>query len=146
MYSQPNKNVTMIEDLPELEDLEMSNNFSHPSAGIDEKYKKYIKKSMGDPHPNSGMFSQKYTPINEAFQQENNIQEQYHNIHGNHGNDDTIQTPHIKDEPTCIDVAEHIANCPICSKFYKNDNSIYIITIIVLAIICILLLRKVLGL
>ena len=47
--------------------------------------------------------------------------------------------------PSCLDVAEHIANCPICSKFYNNDKTIYIIAIAILAIICILLLKKVLN-
>lgn len=44
----------------------------------------------------------------------------------------------------CIDVANHIKNCPICSKFYDNDKTMYVITIIVLIVICIILIRKVL--
>ena len=47
--------------------------------------------------------------------------------------------------PTCIDIANHIASCPICSKFYNNDKTIYIIAIILLALICILLLKKLLD-
>jgi hypothetical protein len=47
--------------------------------------------------------------------------------------------------PSCLDVAEHISKCPICSKFYNTDKTIYIIAIITLAIICILLLKKVLD-
>ena len=47
--------------------------------------------------------------------------------------------------PSCLDVAEHIANCPICSKFYSTDKTIYIIAIVILSIICILLLKKVLD-
>ena len=45
---------------------------------------------------------------------------------------------------TCLYVSNHIKNCPICSKFYENDKSIYIIIIIILAIVCIILARKVL--
>lgn len=45
----------------------------------------------------------------------------------------------------CIDIANHIQGCPICSKFYKNDNSLHIITILILSIVCILLLKKVLN-
>lgn len=44
--------------------------------------------------------------------------------------------------PTCIDVAEHIANCPICSKFYNNDKTVYLLAIAALVIICILLANK----
>jgi len=47
--------------------------------------------------------------------------------------------------PSCLDVAEHISKCPICSKFYNTDKTIYIISIITLVIICILLLKKVLD-
>ena len=47
--------------------------------------------------------------------------------------------------PSCLIIAEHIANCPICSKFYNDDRTIYIIAIIVLAVICILLLKKILS-
>lgn len=44
----------------------------------------------------------------------------------------------------CIDVSNHIKSCPICSKFYENDKSMYVIVIIILVIICIILGRKVL--
>jgi hypothetical protein len=49
-----------------------------------------------------------------------------------------------RDDFNCIDVANHIKNCPICSKFYDNDKSMYVVAIIVLIIICIILARKVL--
>ena len=48
--------------------------------------------------------------------------------------------------PSCLEVSEHISSCPICSKLYKNDNTLYIITIVILAVLCILLLKKVLNL
>jgi hypothetical protein len=47
--------------------------------------------------------------------------------------------------PSCLDIAEHVVNCPICSKFYNDDKTIYIIAIIVLAVICLLLLKKILS-
>ncbi len=47
-------------------------------------------------------------------------------------------------ELSCIEVANHIKSCPICSKFYDNDKSMYIITIIILIVICIILIRKIL--
>ena len=46
----------------------------------------------------------------------------------------------------CIDVHDHVQSCPICSRFFKNENTVYIIVIIILAIICILLLKRVLNL
>jgi hypothetical protein len=44
----------------------------------------------------------------------------------------------------CIDVANHIKSCPICSKFYDNDKTMYVVVIIILVIICIILMKKVL--
>jgi hypothetical protein len=46
---------------------------------------------------------------------------------------------------SCIDISCHIQNCPICSKFYNGDKSLYIIIIIILAIVSLLLLKRVLG-
>ena len=43
----------------------------------------------------------------------------------------------------CLDVSSHIENCPICSKFYNTDKTIYIITIVILIIICFILLKKI---
>lgn len=43
---------------------------------------------------------------------------------------------------SCIDVCNHIDKCPICSKLYNNDKTLYVITIIILVIVCILLLKK----
>ena len=46
---------------------------------------------------------------------------------------------------TCQQVLKHISNCPICSKFYNNDRTVYIIIIVILIIICLLLFKKVLD-
>jgi hypothetical protein len=55
-----------------------------------------------------------------------------------------IQNTHREREISCIEIAKHIKNCPICSKFYDTDKSLYIIIIIILLIFCILLLKKIL--
>ena len=44
----------------------------------------------------------------------------------------------------CRQVFDHISKCPICTRFYKHDNTIYIIIIAILVITCALLLKKVL--
>lgn len=46
---------------------------------------------------------------------------------------------------SCLDINNHITNCPICSRFYGRDNTVYIIAIIVLSIVCLLLLKRVLN-
>jgi hypothetical protein len=46
---------------------------------------------------------------------------------------------------SCLDINRHITQCPICSRFYGRDNTVYIIAIIVLCIVCLLLLKRVLN-
>lgn len=50
----------------------------------------------------------------------------------------------VNREISCIEIAKHIKSCPICSKFYDTDKSLYIIVILILLIFCILLLKKIL--
>ena len=49
----------------------------------------------------------------------------------------------FKPEISCRDIADHIGNCPVCSKLYKQKRTGYIIAIIVLVIINLILLNKV---
>ena len=151
MYAQQNKrNVTMIDDLPDLEDLESRQGihgwspnmmgvgqhvpFQHqgPPGGIPDKFRKFIRPNMGPPRPESGMapYGGGPPPQQEFFappQQEA-----------------PMRPP--AGSPTCLEIADHVGSCPICSRFYKNDNTAYIIAIVILAIICILLLKRVLNL
>lgn len=154
MHAQK-RNFTYIDELPELEDLESSDGMHRgmsrdspmgmphtagkplqffeqgPPGGIPEKFRKFIRSPMGPAPPESGMapHAQHHQP--EFFQPP------------------PPEAPPARPEansPTCLEICSHIDSCPICSKFYKNDNSIYIIAIVVLAIICILLLKRVLNL
>lgn len=45
----------------------------------------------------------------------------------------------------CLDLANHAQQCPICTKLYKTDVRLYLIIIAVLAIIILLLFKKVLD-
>lgn len=144
-YAQPNRNVTYIDDLPDLEDLESGGgmqgvgqfqqgpgNGSGPGYDqIPEQYKKFIRSSMGPPPNQSGM-----APINPQLQQEFFQLPQHAQ--------EPMRPP--SNSPTCLDIHEHVQTCPICSRFFKNDNTMYIIAIVVLSIICILLLKRVLNL
>ena len=51
----------------------------------------------------------------------------------------------LKGTPSCLEIADHVSLCPICSRFYRTDSTIYVIAIVLLAIICILLLKRVLN-
>lgn len=44
----------------------------------------------------------------------------------------------------CIDVAQHTHNCPVCSKLYNTDKTIYMVIIGLLLIVTLILIKKVL--
>lgn len=129
--------VTMIDQLPDLTDLDNNQHAVH-NREIQNNYDKYIRNSHR-PLLESGMISNNQ-----------NIKEDETFIENNNFNDVSIQDNNLKKyilphgSPSCIDVANHIELCPICSRYYKQDNSLYIIVIVVLSILCILLAKKVL--
>ena len=150
------KNVTPIEMLPELEDLEGSSvqgnitkpffqkgnmyTEGHESQIIPNSEKERVSRYVRNGHvlhPDSGM-----NPYIESNPRPDPHMRSYEQpMH----QEVFISNNSRPSGPTCIEVADHIANCPICSKFYNNDKTIYIIAIIMLAIVCILLLKRVLD-
>lgn len=141
--------VTSIDELPELDDLESPATRTHMMGqainpdkiresrypgteilppDVTEKYEKVIRKPHIVPHE-SGMIpvhTEQHPPVYESY--------------------DTQAPKYAAQGPlSCIDVANHISSCPICSKLYNNDKTIYVIAIVILSIICILLLKKILD-
>ena len=156
MYGQQ-RNFTYIEELPDLEDLESKDmhmgmpNQGQPHTagkplqfseqglpgGMPEKFRKFIRPTMGTPPTESGMAPYTSNPYHYSppeFFQPPELPNK------------SAPPRHVNNSPTCLEISDHIGGCPICSKFYKNDNAIYIIAIVVLSIICILLLKRVLNL
>jgi len=43
---------------------------------------------------------------------------------------------------TCVDINDHIVNCPICSQYYKSYGSMYVGIIILLGFIILIFLLK----
>ncbi len=150
---------TLIDELPDLEDLEsagarpLSNGIrpsrsngldQRPDPSNDPRYTKFIRDNYQPPHQ-SGMNRQ------ETVLQEDFTKEQYPpppplpppQYSSAPTTPRLYNLPH--NSPSCLDVAEHVASCPICSKFYNNDRTPYIIAIAVLLVICMLLLKRVLD-
>lgn len=136
------RNVTMIEDLPELDDLENSNQYQ--SRGESDKLNRYIREPMilpaeaGMSYQNSLERTTNVRPdlIRESRSSEweerapvrRNINEQYH------------------PEPNCIDFARHVNDCPLCSRFYNNNyHTVFISIIVVLIIVILMLIKKILN-
>lgn len=126
-------NVTMIDQLPDLDDLDSG--FIAPEAGLppgtEHKYKGVIRNNAPRPYPESGMgMGNGHTPV-ENYEIVQPIQQ------GVGAQNDLLGI-------SCLDIAGHIDACPICSRFYKHDNTVLVAVIIVLVIVCLLLLKKVL--
>ena len=142
--------VTLIDDLPDVESLDQGQQdrqdqgqqgqeyygSSQQSGLPGEKYGKFIRTNR-EMYRGSGMESygrdsagprENYEPPVQELQ-EPIVQPRYANI------------PH-----SCLDVNSHIQDCPICSRFYNNDKTIYIIIIVILSLICLLLMKKILNL
>ena len=155
---------TMIDDLPDLDDLEgppphqravnrgQIRKPRYPGAamlptGQGDRFSKFIRQAHAMPHaagmsnrgppgpPTHGYMPPHLIPQDEI--------ETYEEPEKPIENVKKYSMP--EGTPSCLDVAEHVTNCPICSKFYNDDKTIYIIAIIVLAVICMLLLKKVLD-
>jgi hypothetical protein len=99
-----------------------------------------INNSSGNIHPMAGMAGQNpsYGPFNPTI----------YPLHDPSG----VIPPMFPswegyEQPTqslnCLDVANHIQSCPICSQLYKHDTTPYVIIIAILALLSILLIKKV---
>ena len=80
----------------------------------------------------------KTTPISYAISYDddnNNIKENYNQ---------SSPSPSNHNHITCIDVNDHITNCPICSNYYKNYTMIYLsIIALLIGVIILFLLKKI---
>jgi hypothetical protein len=158
-----NKNITMIDDLPFLDDLENNtrnnNGLMMIPSDTSSKVQKFIRNTnthnapyesgmnmnQSQPPPQQFVSQQQPPPqfMNEIIDDPRNYQqmqfepEQYERKQQRRYND--------FNEPTCIQVADHTMNCVVCSKLYQCNNTGYIVVIILLAIISVLLLKRVLN-
>lgn len=165
MSYKVNRNVTMIDELPYLEDLESQIN-SNSSNGLSMipsenmgSIQKLIRNNIYNPPVESGMNANTSSlkqvqqppptttvPPNQIIDDPRNYNQEMILLPPRHQQQYIQQPPVVyNSEPTCIQVAEHTMNCVVCSKLYQHNNSGYIVMIILLAIICILLLKRVLN-
>jgi hypothetical protein len=164
MYNNQNRNFTLIDELPDLEELESNgmnygmnrqfngepHKFGKPlhfaNQETQEKIKKFIRPSMGEPIKESGMGREYNHPQQTEFFSPPHPPHPHPPPPQEYLNQENSQPQYSQNSPTCLEIASHVKSCPICSRFYNNDNTIYIIAIIILSIICILLLKRVLNL
>lgn len=153
--TKPN-NTTLIDDLPDVEEIELPRMNGLEMIPDSNKFQKYIRNNNYNPSSSSGMKinSQPYDPYKIGFL--NNDQGSYidssphkqmypHSSGGLAPNTQMFYEPYTSDSLSCKDIANHTLNCPVCSRLYSNDKTIYNIVIIVLSIIIIFLLKRVLD-
>ena len=133
------KKVTMIEDLPELED-EGPPRIKREGNGLTPEQEAKFRKAIREDHypPVQSGMGRHPQPHPQPSQPEHYTQPIYEPV-------PTKPIEHFHGQPSCIEVAYHVRECPICSQFYKNDKTPYLIAIAILIIICILMLKKVLN-
>lgn len=150
---QQPRSVTFIDDLPSLEDLEGGRGGGFPPHGAGlppgsrDRYDKHIR-ATHHINPDAGMMRMEHYNGPDAGYGPPPPHSQYGTLNaGDQPQPSPPLPPPSPPQPylNCIDVAKHIQDCPICSKFYKNDNTVYIISIVILAIVCLLLLKRVLN-
>ena len=153
-------NVTMIDDLPSLDDLEGNSGLSMIPSDNANQINKFIRNGYQPPQE-SGMHTrqhQKQIQIYEQLPQQQQPQQiqiyeppPQQQIQLYEHPSQKLPEMQFYEQPknishlSCISVAEHASNCIVCSRLYNNDRTGYIIVIILLAIICILLLKRVLN-
>ena len=164
MYNNRPQNTTSIDELPDIDEIEGPQpyqpairnhlrNSKYPGAemlpvGEEDKFQKYIRnghtpsmESGMNPNPIPSPFD---SNMNEYYEEDSNLPYQNQpNYNNNPSNLKLINMP--EGSPSCIDVCQHLMNCPVCARLYNNDKTVYIIAIVILAFICILLLKKVLD-
>ena len=164
------KNVTLIKDLPDIDEMEqnINNKFirnghkapqesgmhERPQHGVQHGQSDFLQNQprhnqsdfvqhgqsdflQNQPRHNQSDFVQQYP------QQRNRIYEHYEkpdNINVNRSL--TVDSP---DQLNCRSLIEHFTTCPLCSRYFKNDNTVYIIIITILTIILAILLKKILN-
>ena len=141
-YGQMRQNVTMIDELPNLDD-------------IDNYHVRMDQQIVERPDPNEPRF-QKHIRGSHRIDNRAGMESYGHPDSASyHASGDAVPQPppnfpsmEMAPQPNfnCVDIAKHIQSCPLCSKFYNNnDRAIYIIAIVVLCIVCLLLLKRVLN-
>lgn len=136
-----NKNITLIDDLPYLDEIDNNNNIYNmiPSDKSSQIVQKFIRNHNYNPPLESGMNNNQQQIIPQQNFPTVDIPMPY---------EQQQQQPIYKSnyyDLSCVSVADHATNCVVCSRLYDNNNTGYVVTIILLSIICILLLKRVLN-
>jgi len=158
------KNVTFIDDLVDMDSLTRGSDYITKGNMERDEYtnqdqNRHIRKHDKDftYAMNGGMMQPNLPQLSYAHQPQHQHQHQNQHLREEFQMQPFQQLPQIiYEEPiknqrpvydpedlSCMTVANHIKDCPICSKFYNCDNSMYIVCIVLLIMVCVILLKKI---
>jgi hypothetical protein len=157
------KNVTFIDDLVDMDSLTGGSDYISKGNMERDEYTNQVQNRHIRKHDKDLTYA-----MNGGIMQPNIPQLSHHNQHNQHIRENFQLQPFqqlpqhfpqqiIYEEPviknhrpfydaedlSCMTIANHIKDCPICSKFYNCDNSIYIVCIVLLIMVCVILLKKI---
>ena len=95
----------------------------------------------------SGGFHSRFNP-----EVEHSVHNNYPYANNPYANNPYANNPYANNnqsQPTiisCISIAQHIDSCPICSRLYDTDKTLYILAIIGLLILCFLMVKRIVKL
>jgi hypothetical protein len=138
-------NRTMIDDLPSADELDRMHMLppGEHRGDTELNVQKFIRNSH-PPNQESGMYSGGHIQPHLESNYSNDDMDRAQMLVRTMLNDPNFRKS-LVGEPNCVDFANHVSNCPICSKFYSNDKSVYIVIIAILCIVSLLLLKRVLN-
>ena len=153
----PYQKVTYLDDLPDIDEVDGNGSNSRPNTNLSKTQaqmsKRFIRHATSM-FPESGMVLSPSEPVSfsdNSAETNNNPGTIENNIFRN---SPIIEMPTVmpqqmqmqQQQPvmSCQDIFYHIESCPLCTKFYTHDNTMYLITIAILVLVCALLLKKVL--
>ena len=145
-------NVTMIDDLPYLDDIERKSYMTGVPSSEMKQVSKFIRDTTYNPPFESGMaYNNSQSQVQQQQQQQQQIQlppppppSTSMQIEG-YQEQMKQENFHRILSLSCVDVAEHASNCIVCSRLYNNDMTLYIIVISILLLTIVILIKKVLD-
>jgi len=148
----PYQKVTYLDDLPDIDEVDGSSG-GRPNTNLTSTQAQMSKRFIRNTHsmiPESGMVTKPFDPASFTTNNEERLDNPGTIQNNVFRNSPIIEMPNVmaqQPQPhvmTCQDIFYHIESCPLCTKFYKHDNTMYLITIAILVLVCALLLKKVL--
>lgn len=144
----PYQKVTMIDDLPEIDSVDMP-----PQAQPMSSQYVSTKIRPSSLPMESGMSNYNLPPRNGNYMIENNAYGQQPQFDNTIGNDYRPYAETKTYEPyggshcdcNCQHIYEHVKNCDICKRFYNPSTTHYLLMILILIIACALMAKKLMN-